>query len=227
MNTLLKKMLVLLPVVILGILYLDAHNETYRHVRNWRLLLLALSFSLLYGWIFMEVFLRKQSVFSQVLTQGSFYVYIFMVLTLTGYFILFREVSSHGWWHKMLLRIERRDHVNLELFKMFTIYTMFSKQIIGNFFMLFPLGIFLPILYKRISNLFLILLVSLLFSTSIELLQLITRFRSADVDDIFLNTLGACAGFLVYRLISFFIKSTSQQRQTATTAMSAITGNSN
>ena len=206
MNALFKKFLVLLPVVILGILYLNAHHETYQHVRNWRLLLLALSFFLLYGWIFMEVFLRKQSVFSQVLTQGSFYVYIFMVLTLTGYFILFREVSSHGWWHKLMLRIERRDHVNLELFKMFTIYTMFSKQIIGNFFMLFPLGIFLPILYKRISNLFLILLVSLLFSTSIELLQLITRFRSADVDDIFLNTLGACSGFLVYRLIIFFIR---------------------
>lgn len=201
-----KKFLVLLPVVALGFFYLYDHYETYQHVRNKRLIFLALSLLILYGWFFIEVITRKQENFLQVGVQASFYVFIFMVLTLTGYFILFREVSSHDWWHKMMVRIERRDHVNLQLFKMFKIYKMVSKQIVGNFVMLLPLGIFLPLLYKRISNFFAVFLVSLLASTTIELLQLVTSFRSADVDDIFLNTMGACAGFLIYKLVSFALK---------------------
>jgi glycopeptide antibiotics resistance protein len=210
MSRAIKKILVVLPVVALGILYLYAHYDTYRHVRNKRLLFLALSLLLLYGWIFIEVMTRKQKNFFQIITRASFYVYIFMVLTLTGYFILFREVSAHDWWHKMMVRIDHRDHVNFQLFKMFKIYKVLSKQIVGNFVMLLPLGIFLPLLYKRISNFFWVLIVSLLISTTIEVLQLITSFRSADVDDIFLNTLGACVGFLVFRLMSFAIKSTYQ-----------------
>jgi len=205
-----KKFLVLLPVVVLGIFYLHDHYDTYRHVRNKRLLFLGLTFLLLYSWIFLEVMIRQQKSFYQITTQAGFYVFIFMVLTLTGYFILFREISSHGWWHKMMVRIDRKDHVNFQLFKMFKIYKLWSKQIIGNFIMLFPLGIFLPLLYKRISNFFLVLLVSILISATIELLQLITSFRSADVDDIFLNTLGACAGFLIYKLITSLSKSAHQ-----------------
>ena len=202
----LKKFLVLLPVLLLGVVYVYDHYDTYHHVRNKRLLFLALTLLILYGWMIFEVIIRKQKTFLQIITQASFYVFIFMVLTLTGYFILFREVSAHDWWHKMMVRIDRKDHVNFQLFKMFKIYKVFSKQIIGNFVMLLPLGIFLPLLYKRISNLFLVFIVSLLVSTTIELLQLITSFRSADVDDIFLNTLGACTGFVIYKIIVFAIR---------------------
>lgn len=206
MGGLAKKLLVVLPVVVIGIFYLNDHYDTYHHVRSERLLFLGLTVLLLYGWIFFEVITRQQKTFFQMATQASFYVYIFMVLTLTGYFILFKEVSAHDWWHKMMMRIEKRDHVNLQLFKMFKIYKVLSKQVVGNFVMLLPLGIFLPLLYKRVTNLFSVFIISLLASTTIELLQLITSFRSADVDDIFLNTLGACTGLLIYRLIIFIIK---------------------
>ena len=110
----------------------------------------------------------------------------------------------------MMVRIDRKDHVNLELFKMFKIYKLLSRQIIGNFLMLFPLGIFLPLLYKRISNFVLVLIVSLLVSGTMELLQLITSFRSTDVDDIFLNTLGACTGFVIYKIFSLGLRANSQ-----------------
>ena len=210
MIIMIKKVLVLLPVLALGIFYLNNRYHTYNHVGEKRLLLLGLTFILLYGWIFLEVMMRKQRSVFQVIIQSSFYVYIFVVLTLTGYFILFREVSSQDWWHKMIVRIERKDHVNLELFKMFRIYKILSKQIVGNFVMLLPLGIFLPLLYKRISNFILVFMVSLLVSGVIELLQLVTSFRSADVDDIFLNSLGACAGFVIYKIFTFSLTSHSQ-----------------
>lgn len=210
MRSLGRKILVLLPVLLMGFFYLNNRYETYNRVGDKRLLLLGLTFVLLYGWIFLEVLNRRQNTFFKVITQAGFYVYIFVVLTLTGYFILFREISAHDWWHRMMVRIDRKDHVNLELFKMFKIYKLLSRQIIGNFLMLFPLGIFLPLLYKRISNFVLVLIVNLLVSGTIELLQLITSFRSTDVDDIFLNTLGACTGFVIYKIFSLGLRANSQ-----------------
>jgi len=133
-------------------------------------------------------------------TQASFFVYVFMVLTLTGYFVLFKEISVHDWHEKMMMRVAKKDHVNLELFKMFKIYKLSSRQVIGNFIMLLPLGIYLPMLYRRLSNFFLVVLVSCLVSVTIEVLQLVTSYRSADVDDILLNTLGAALGFGIYSL---------------------------
>src|SRR4051812_47902305 len=136
MNPTFKKILVLMPVLLLGIFYLDAHSADYRHTSGRRLFLLALSFLILYSWILWEVIRRKQRSFFQVFAQSSFFVYIFMVLTLTGFFIVFREVSMHDWWHKVQLRIDRKDRVNLELFRMFSIYRISSTQIVGNFLML-------------------------------------------------------------------------------------------
>lgn len=215
MNSILKKILVLLPVLVLGFVYLYDHYASFSQAKNKRLLFLALTFSLLYGWIFLEVFIRRQKNFLNVGIQASYYVYIFMVLTLTGYFILFREVSSNHWWDKMMLRIDRKDHVNLELFKMFRIYKLSSKQVVGNFIMLLPLGIFIPLLYKKISNFFLVLIVAFLASALIETLQLVTSFRAADVDDVFLNTLGACTGYILFRIISLLAGSSSKQAPTA------------
>jgi glycopeptide antibiotics resistance protein len=67
--------------------------------------------------------------------------------------------------------------------------------------MLFPLGIYLPLLYKKISGFFAVAGISLTVSVCIELLQLATSYRSADIDDVILNTLGACLGFIIYKMI--------------------------
>ena len=198
----------ILPVVVLGAIYLRAHAGDYRHVSGQRLFLLMISVGLLYGWIFLEVFFAKQKSVFQVTARSSFFVYIFMVLTLTGYFILFREVSVHDWWHHMLTRVERRQRVNLRLFEMFRIYKISSKQIVGNFIMLLPLGIYLPVLYRGMKHFIPVVLVCFFVSLTIELLQLVTSFRSADVDDILLNTLGACCGFILYKLFNELIKPT-------------------
>jgi glycopeptide antibiotics resistance protein len=209
MSRFFNKVLMILPVVVLGGIYLRAHAGDYRHVSGQRLLLLMVSVGLLYGWIFLEVLYGKQKSIFQVTARSSFYVYIFMVLTLTGYFILFREVSVHNWWHHMIARVERRQRVNLQLFEMFRIYKISSRQIIGNFIMLLPLGIYLPVLYRRMKHFIPVVMVCFFISLTIELLQLVTSFRSADVDDILLNTLGACFGFVLYKLLYEIIKPTA------------------
>jgi len=45
-----------------------------------------------------------------------------------------------------------------------------------------------------------VLLICFLVSVGIEVLQLATSYRSTDVDDVILNTLGGGAGFLIYQL---------------------------
>ncbi|HEY0355739.1 MAG TPA: VanZ family protein, partial [Flavisolibacter sp.] len=198
MNRSFKKILVLLPVCLLGLVYFYDHSLWYKQVSGKRILFLVLTVLLLYGWIILEIIKRKQRNLWQVGIQSSFYVYVFMVLTLTGFFILFREVSANDWYDKLLLRIEKKDRVNFEFFKIFRIYELSNTQILGNFLMLFPMGIYLPLLYKKASSFFPVLIISILVSVFIEFLQLITSYRSADVDDVLLNSTGAGAGFLFF-----------------------------
>ena len=202
MKETIKKILVLVPVLLLTLFYLkDHYRDEYRHAGARRLLLFALGILILYAWFSVSVYVWKQHSATQMLIQSSFFVYVFMVLTLTGYFILFREVSAHGWWTNMQFRIRHEDHVNLTAFKIFKIYEPSDKQILGNLVMLFPLGIYLPLLYKRLNSFILLLLVSLVIACSIEFFQLATKFRSADVDDVILNATGAVAGFIMLKLI--------------------------
>jgi len=209
MNSTFKKLLVILPVMIVSLFYFRIlYHENYSGSSFKRVAGLILSILLLFAWIIFVTIRRKQDNFLQVTIQASFFIYVFAVLQLTGYFILFREVSSHGWWDKMNQRIETHDRVNLEPFKTIDIYQTWGKQIVGNFVMLLPLGIYIPLIYKRFRkayNFFVVLLISFLVSVGIELLQLATSYRSTDVDDVMLKTLGGGAGFLVYQLIKIIV----------------------
>lgn len=206
MNKLFKKIIVLLPVLALGLLHIKAnYRGEYRHAGTKRLMLFLITLLLLYGWMMLVTWRRKQESAWQMLIQSSFFVYVFMVLTLTGYFILFRELTYHGWWERMLSRINRHDHVNLKLFEMFRIYKLTDKQVLGNFVMLLPLGIYLPLMYKRLQGFIPVLLLCFLVAVTIEVLQLATSFRSVDVDDVLLNTTGAVLGYMLFwlaRLVS-------------------------
>jgi len=209
MNTTLKKLLVILPVMIVSLFYFRVlYHENYSGASFKRVAGLVLSSLILFAWIIFVTVRRKQNNFLHVTVQASFFIYVFAVLQLTGYFILFKEVSSHGWWDKMNQRIETHDRVNLELFKTIDIYQTWGKQILGNFVMLLPLGIYLPLIYKRLRktyNFFVVLLICFLVSVGIELLQLATSYRSTDIDDVLLNTLGGGVGFLIYQLIKVIV----------------------
>src|SRR6185436_5645454 len=174
MKELFKKILVVLPVLLLTLLYLkDHYREEYRHAGIERLLLFAATLLILYGWIVISVFIWKQRTAFSLLIQSSFLVYVFMVLTLTGYFILFREIAAHGWWHRVLLRVQTKERINLHPFLMFKQFRLASTQVIGNLVMLLPLAIYIPLLFPGLSGFFRVFIICLLTSVSIELMQLI------------------------------------------------------
>lgn len=71
-------------------------------------------------------------------------------------------------------------------------------NIIGNILLMFPAGLFLPIVFKRFHKFSVYALWMLVFITCIEILQVLTACGSFDMDDILLNYVGAMLGFLVF-----------------------------
>ncbi|MEP6748815.1 MAG: VanZ family protein [Bacteroidota bacterium] len=211
----LKKIVVLLPVVIVSCIFLRVYYlQQYENAKHNRLLALIITILLFYAWVIAGIIRRRQNSFFDILVQSTYYVYIFSVLTLTGYFILFNQVSAHDWWHKMIERVNRREGVNLQPFTFMKGHRLFTYDVVGNFMMLMPLGIYLPMLYKNIKGFFSVTFVAMMVSVSIELMQLATNVRIADINDVILNTAGASVGFIIYFIIyALFIKPLNPSRK--------------
>ena len=197
-----KKIAVLLPVFILALFYFrPIYHGEYAVAGLRGKASLAFGVCIMFLVMIIGVYKKKQETLLQGFIQSSFLVYVFMVLTLTGYFILFREVAARGWWQKVLYRMHTEERINLHPFLMFKQFRLASTQVIGNLVMLLPLGIYIPLLFPRISGFFKVFMICLLVSVSIELMQLITSVRSTDIDDVILNTSGAVVGYIIYRFL--------------------------
>ena len=71
----------------------------------------------------------------------------------------------------------------------------------GNVIMFLPLGFFVSFLWERLRRFSLFLPAVLAVILGIELTQLLTALGCFDVDDIFLNVIGAYMGYLFFRIL--------------------------
>jgi glycopeptide antibiotics resistance protein len=76
----------------------------------------------------------------------------------------------------------------------------FYINFLGNIILFMPIGFLLPLLYRRMVYFPNTVIIGLCISLFIEITQ-IPQNRSSDVDDLWLNTLGAFLGYLFYLLI--------------------------
>lgn len=80
------------------------------------------------------------------------------------------------------------------------------KQIIGNILIFIPIGIYMPYFIKKI-NLKKIIIIGIFSSLMIELTQLFINtiltynYRSVDVDDLILNTIGTIVGYFLFKIL--------------------------
>src|SRR5882672_2088113 len=92
---------------------------------------------------------------------------------------------------------DQRMHPNLAAFCL--------RNTLGNVVLFLPLGILLPLTFDRFRSLKRVMAIALCLSLGIETIQFFSRFigslRAVDIDDVLLNTLGACLGFAIYRYI--------------------------
>ena len=82
------------------------------------------------------------------------------------------------------------------------------RNVLGNLFLLTPLAILVPIIFKKFRSIKSVVYLCLFVSILIEALQYLSMFlgniRSVDIDDVILNTLGSIIGFYIF---NYFLKS--------------------
>lgn len=71
-------------------------------------------------------------------------------------------------------------------------------NLFGNVGLFIPLGVFLPLLFSVLRRFGRFLLLTLLLILALELTQAATGLGTFDVDDLILNLLGVCLGYLLY-----------------------------
>ncbi|HEY7463232.1 MAG TPA: VanZ family protein [Candidatus Limnocylindria bacterium] len=79
------------------------------------------------------------------------------------------------------------------------------SQAAGNLLLLLPVGLFGPIALPILGRWWRVVLLAALISGGIEIAQLSVPDRSADVDDVMLNSVGALLGYWIlclWRLLS-------------------------
>ncbi len=71
-------------------------------------------------------------------------------------------------------------------------------NVVGNIVLFVPLGVIIPFFFEKLGKLWRCAAVSVAVSVVMELLQLVLRRGSFDVDDIILNVVGTAVGFAIF-----------------------------
>lgn len=147
------------------------------------------------------------------IVAGVLFILYFVVLF---YFLFFSEEMGRTY-------SEREYHYNLVPLKEIGRFLKYWKvlgmkavllNIVGNVLAFVPFGAFLPIFSARCRKFWRTIYYSFELSLFVELLQLIFRVGSFDVDDLLLNTLGGMLGFLVYMFVMRFWRGEGSGRTT-------------
>ena len=121
------------------------------------------------------------------------------------YFLFFSEKMGRTF-------IEREYHYNLipfhEIKRFIKYYKVLGMEavilnIAGNVAAFMPFGFFLPVFSRRCKQFLNTVFYSFELSLLVELIQLITKVGSFDVDDIILNTIGGAAGFWIFKAANY------------------------
>lgn len=131
-----------------------------------------------------------------------------LYLILMVYFLFFAESmgrTSVGQEYHYNLKPFKEIQRYLTYYDVIGPYTVFLN-LAGNILAFVPFGLFFPLLSRRNRGFLKVTLISFEVSMLVELIQLITRVGSCDVDDIILNTLGGVIGYFCFKIMFFWHK---------------------
>lgn len=139
----------------------------------------------------------------RIILSISFIFYLFVLV-----YILFLGTRGYIWADLSLIQYIKQSS-NFIPFKTISTYitaindgrmniSIPLKNLVGNFILFLPMGMYLPFFLKKLNkpSIFLISMSALLLM--IEILQLVTRRGSFDIDDFILNLLGTYIGFGIW-----------------------------
>ena len=139
----------------------------------------------------------KERRIKRMLWYFSFALYLGLLV----YFLFFAKIFDRD-------MSDRRYSYNLEPLREIVRFVRYRHKLgmtavilnlAGNIAVFIPFGIFVPVLFKPDMRLWQIVFSTMAASLVIEIIQLVFRVGSFDVDDILLNTLGGLIGACIYR----------------------------
>lgn len=114
-----------------------------------------------------------------------FWTYITAVVIIT---LLSREPGSRG-------------GMSWDLFSTWGTTEMSHAFVLENIILFIPFGFLLPLVFRPARHIRIMILAALLYSTCIEVTQVITKMGYGQIDDIVTNVLGAGVGYNIWLLI--------------------------
>lgn len=141
------------------------------------------------------------------------YILFLMYIALLVYVVLFAEMfgrTTISEYYRYNL-VPFREIMRFVTHSRYLGLTAVLLNVLGNVVAFVPLGCWIPILSNSKTGALKVFLFSFAGSLVIELVQLITRVGSCDVDDIILNTIGGMAGFGLYHIVIKVCKALKSQ----------------
>jgi glycopeptide antibiotics resistance protein len=163
-------------------------------------LLLILFFGLVWTGIALYFYFSKKKSLTYLLFFSLFFIYLYKVLDYTLFQFQSLLILKHFMPNLMLRGQEAGKTINL--IPLMTLTAQDLSTSLLNILLFVPFGFLFPIVSKfRMKK---TIIIGVLFSITIELLQLVTgilekvTFRIADVNDVIFNTLGAVIGYTLF-----------------------------
>lgn len=154
---------------------------------------------------------KKRKIKSTLFHEIGFWIFALFLVGLASQTVMEYSINENG---NFIFGFDSSHKINLIPGKIFIesindngniYFDYFVLNFIGNVGIFIPIGFFVPLLWRNI-NIKKAVLVGFCTSLFIELTQLILP-RVTDIDDLWMNTLGAVIGYLIYIVINKFAHS--------------------
>jgi len=141
-----------------------------------------------------------------------FAVYILVVIKVIIFKYPYEQLLSiAASWRKDVI-LEGLGTANFTPFKTIKMYIDYAyklnsvENLAGNILVFVPFGFLFPLAVREGEKFYVMFLNAFVFILGIEVFELFSAFGAFDVDDIFLNCLGAVLGYGIYRLFRIWRK---------------------
>ena len=168
------------------------------------ILLLLLALFCYLGTILLSKFLKNNKPM-KIYLYGIFIIYIITLIQLTLFDSDYGRSGLNIFdWSKENLEVYLENN-NLIPFKTITLYILRQDRVaiinlLGNLVAFAPMGLFLPLLFKKQTKLQNFILTNIAIILAIESLQFLSLSGHFDIDDLILNLLGALIIYGLYKI---------------------------
>ena len=199
-----KKVLLIISIIIFYLLglavlafymYLELAPRVNMDERDRIILLFLLALFCYLGTILLSKFLKNNKPM-KIYLYGIFIIYIITLIQLTLFDSDYGRSGLNIFdWSKENLEVYLENN-NLIPFKTISLYISRQDRVaiinlLGNLIAFAPMGIFLPLLFKKQTKLQNFILTNIAIILAIESLQFLSLSGHFDIDDLILNLLGA------------------------------------